>query len=148
MKKKKRSALTISDENALFMLDQILEHERQTEQRYDLPFRAPQQILTSLQQCEHCGKDIALLIFGDNASDEAGLEAYARLMDHVVIKTNLPAWVIAPPADPSSLENPSLLLKIHPEKGSTYLITPDEWLTLISQMSDAHCKVGISKVKL
>lgn len=137
---KKRTALTASDENALYMLDHILERERQMEQRYSLPFRAPHEILTSLQQCDHCGEDIALLIFGDKASDSAGLEAYARIMSVSVKHTNLPTWVIAPPSDASSLENPSLLLKIHPDKAEPFMITPDEWLSMISDMSDVHCK--------
>lgn len=104
---KNRNTLTASDENALYMLDIVLERERQLEQRYKLPFRVPHEILTSLQQCDHCGEDIALLIFGDKASDSDGLEAYARLMSESVKKTNLPTWVITPPIDASSLENSS-----------------------------------------
>ncbi|EEQ05825.1 hypothetical protein [Yersinia bercovieri] len=138
---KNRNRLTKKDESALHMLDVLLENERKVEQRYELPFRAPREILTSLQQCEHCGEDIALLIFGDSASDVPGLEAYARLMKVPVVQTNLPTWVITPPLDPSSLENPSLLLKIHPDKGAPCLITPDEWLNMIHQMSDNHCKL-------
>lgn len=140
MKKKPRSKRKESDLGAMYLLDHLVERERQVEQRFALPFRAPTKVLTSLQQCVHCGKDIALLIFGDNASDAAGLEAYARLMAEPVKITNLPAYIITPPNDPSSLENPSLLLKVHPVQESPFLITPDEWLRLIKDMSDAHCR--------
>lgn len=34
---------------AAYLLDHILERERQIEQRYALPFRAPANVLTSLQ---------------------------------------------------------------------------------------------------
>ena len=140
MKKKPRKSKSESDIGAMYLLDRIMERERQVEQRYALPFRAPAKVLTSLQQCEHCGRDIALLIFGDNASDTAGLEAYARLMAEPIKMTNLPAYVITPPSDPSSLENPSLLLKVHPILETAFWITPDEWLGLVKNMSDAHCK--------
>ena len=126
--------------DAGFLLDQIMEQERQVERRYELPFRAPQKVITSLQQCTHCGQDIALLVFGDNARDAAGLQAYARLMDAPIRKTDLPAYIITPPADPSSLENPSLLMKVYPVAETPFWITPDEWLSLIDTMSDAHCK--------
>jgi hypothetical protein len=72
--------------------------------------------------------------------NSAGLEAYARIMSVSVKHTNLPTWVIAPPSDANSLENPSLLLKIHPDKAEPFMITPDEWLGMISDMSDVHCK--------
>ena len=76
--------------NAMYLLDRIIEGARQVEQRYALPFRVPAKVLTSLQQCVHCGEDIALLIFGDSASNVAGLEAYARLMAEPIKMTNLP----------------------------------------------------------
>ncbi|MBA2392835.1 MAG: hypothetical protein H0V70_08820 [Ktedonobacteraceae bacterium] len=88
--------LTKADLQALGQLDRILEEERRTREKYTLPlgFRVPQQIATSLQQCTYCKKDIALLIFGDNARDIAGLEAYARMMEEPMKRTNLPAYVI------------------------------------------------------
>ena len=142
MKKPRNSQLSARKamSDAGFLLDQIMEQERQVERRYDLPFRAPQKVITSLQQCTHCGQDIALLVFGDNATDATGLQAYARLMDAPIRKTDLPAYIITPPADPSSLENPSLLMKVYPVAETPFWITPDEWLSLIDTMSDAHCK--------
>lgn len=136
--------LTKADMGPLYALDHLLEQERRVEQRYALPFRAPHKVLTSLQQCSHCGKDIALLVFGDNARDRAGLEAYARMMAEPIQRTNLPTWIITPPADPSSLENPSLLLKVHPVREEAFWIVPDEWLKLIADLSDAHCRVLVS----
>ena len=137
--KKAKSSWGVFNPDALYLLDSMLEQERQLEQRFALPFRAPHNVLTSLQQCTHCDQDIALLVFGDNASDLAGLEAYARLMAEPIQRTNLPAYIITPPRDPSSLENPSLLLKVYPVQEAPFWITPDEWLSLIAQLSDIHC---------
>jgi hypothetical protein len=138
--KSRSNRLTQAHKGALYALDHILENERRIEQQYALPFRAPQKVITSLQQCVHCGKDIALMIFGDNAKDAAGLEAYARLMAEPIQSVNLPTWIITPPADPSSLENPSLLLKVHPTREEPYWIIPDKWVEHIGELSNAHCK--------
>src|SRR6266567_6327813 len=97
-----RSRITRADMQALAMLDRLVEADRQIEQKYALPFRAPHQVATSLQQCTHCQKDISLLIFGDYARDAAGLEAYARLTADLIQQTALPAYVIAPPAIPAT----------------------------------------------
>jgi len=76
---RRSNRLSTADMQALTVLDCIIETDRQIEHKYSLPFRAPRQVATSLQQCVHCRRDIALLIFGDYATDAAGLEAYARL---------------------------------------------------------------------
>src|ERR1700730_12158805 len=70
---RKRNRLTNADTQALNLLDRLVEEDRRIEQKYNLPFRSPRQVATSLRQCVHCGKDIALLIFGDLAKDVAGL---------------------------------------------------------------------------
>jgi hypothetical protein len=134
------SRLTKADMQALTMLDRLVTEERRIEQKYNLPFRAPRQTATSLQQCAHCGKDIAFLIFGDNARDAAGLEAYARLMEEPIKQTNLPAYVIMPPSDPHDLDSPALLLKVYPEQGEPGYTTPDQWQGMIKALSDEHCK--------
>src|SRR5207244_5649766 len=90
--------LTAGDLHALNMLDRLVEEDRRIEQKYNLPFRSPRQVATSLQQCTHCGKDIALLVFGDLAKDAAGLEAYGRLTEDLIKQTALPTYVIAPPS--------------------------------------------------
>ncbi len=132
--------LTKADRQALTMLDRLVEEDRRIEQTYRLPFRSPRQVATSLQQCTHCRKDIALLIFGDEASDVAGLEAYARLTADLIKLTALPAYVIAPPSDPRDLDSPALLLKVHPSQGEPGFTTPSEWERLIRTLSDEHCK--------
>ena len=80
-KRRSRSSnrLTKADMHALTMLDRLVEEDRRIEQRYELPFRSPRQVATSLQPCAHCQKDMAWLIFGDYAKAAAGLEAYPRL---------------------------------------------------------------------
>jgi len=113
-RKSRSNRLTKADMQALATLDRLVEADRQIEQKYALPFRAPHQVATSLQQCRHCQKDIALLIFGDYARDAAGLEAYARLTTDLIQQTALPAYVIAPPSDPGDLDSPALLIKVYP----------------------------------
>ena len=125
---------------ALTLLDRIVETDRQIEQKYSLPFRAPRQVATSLQQCVHCRKDIALLLFGDHATDAAGLEAYARLTAELIQHTNLPAYVIAPPSDPRDLDSPALLLKVYPSREEPGFTTPSEWEQRLRRLSDEHCK--------
>jgi hypothetical protein len=131
--------LTADDLQALNMLDRLVEEDRRIEQKYNLPFRSPRQVATSLQQCTHCGKDIALLIFGDLAKDAAGLEAYGRLTADLIKQKALPAYIIAPPSDPNDLDSPALLLKVYPEQGEPGLTTPPEWEKLIKTLSDEHC---------
>lgn len=121
------------------MLDRLVEEDRRIEQKYNLPFRSPRQVATSFQPCAHCHQDIALLIFGDLATDVAGLEAYARLMEDVIKQKALPTYVIAPPSDPKDLDSPALLLKVHPTQEETIWTTPPEWEQLIRQLSDEHC---------
>lgn len=134
-KTRKRSSnrLTKADMQALTTLDRLLEEDRRIEQKYNLPFRSPRQVATSFQQCMHCRKDIALLIFGDFAKDVAGLEAYARLTADLIQQTALPAYVIAPPSDPSDLDSPALLLKVYPSQEEPCLTTPDTWEQLIGK---------------
>jgi hypothetical protein len=60
--------MTSADMQALHLLDRLVEEDRRIEQKYHLPFRSPREVATSLQQCVHCGKDIALMIFGDYAT--------------------------------------------------------------------------------
>ena len=132
--------LTKADMQALAMLDHLVEADRQIEQKYALPFRAPHQVATSFQQCTHCQQDIALLIFGEYARDVAGLEAYARLTADLIQQTALPAYVIAPPSDPGDLDSPALLLKVYPSQEEPGFTTPPEWEQLIGRLSDEHCK--------
>ena len=137
---RRSNRLSPADMQALSMLDHIIETERQIEQTYSLPFRAPRQVATSLQQCVHCRKDIALLIFGDHAADAAGLEAYARLMAELIEHTDLPTYVIAPPSDSRDLDSPALLLKVYPSREEPGFTTPSEWEQRIRRLSEEHCK--------
>lgn len=127
---------------ALTMLDTLLEEDRRIEKKYTLPFRSPRQVATSLQQCTICRKDIALLIFGDYATDAAGLEAYARLTGELIQKTDLPTYIIAPPRDSSDLDSPALLLKVYPSQEEPAFTTPSEWEQHIGKLSNEHCKQG------
>ncbi len=65
--------LTRVDTQALGYLDQLLAEERRLEQTHQLPFRAPQRVVTTVHACARCGQDLLLLIFGDQVRDEEGL---------------------------------------------------------------------------
>jgi hypothetical protein len=132
--------LTKDDMQALNMLDRIVEEDRRIEQKYNLPFRSPRQVATSLQPCAHCDKEIALLIFGDLAKDADGLRAYARLMDDLIKQKSLITYIIAPCSDPHDLDSPALLLKVYPEQEEPYFTTPPEWEALIRRLGDEHCQ--------
>jgi hypothetical protein len=134
------SRLTRADMQALTTLDRLLEEDRRIEQKYNLPFRSPRQVATTVHCCTHCQKDIALLIFGDLAKDAAGLEAYARLTADLIQRTALPAYVIAPPSDPRDLDSPALLLKVSPGQEEARFTTPSEWEELIRMLSNEHCQ--------
>ena len=136
---RRSNRLTKADVQALNVLDRLVEEDRRIEQKYHLPFRSPRQVATSLQQCTHCRQDIALLIFGDYAKDIAGLEAYARLTAELIQQTDLPTYIIAPPSNPSDLDSPALLLKVHPSQEEPSFTTPVQWEQLISTLSDEHC---------
>jgi hypothetical protein len=46
---KRSHRLTKADMQALAMLDRLVEEDRRIEQKYNLPFRSPRQVATSLQ---------------------------------------------------------------------------------------------------
>lgn len=132
--------LTPADRQALSMLDRLVEEDRRIEEKYNLPFRSPRQVATTLHPCAHCGKDIALLIFGDLAKDAAGLEAYGRLTENLIQQTNLPTYIIAPPSDLRDPDSPAMLLKVYPNQEEPGMTTPSEWEALIRTLSDKHCE--------
>lgn len=131
--------LTSFDKQALSALDRLVEEDRRIEQKYNLPFRSPRTVATSLQPCAHCGKDIALLIFGDLAKDADGLRAYGRLTEDLIKQKNVPTYIIAPSSDPKDLDSPALLLKVYPVEEELGMTTPPEWERLIRALSDEHC---------
>ena len=135
-----RSRLRRADLHAANVLDRLLAQEREVEQRYSLPFRAPARVATTIHDCNRCGQAMVFLIFGDNARDEAGLLAYARLMEQPIQEQDLHTYVMAPPAAADMNDDaPSLRLQIWPEVGRVETITPPEWDRLIADLSRVHC---------
>jgi len=131
--------LTRADVQALDQLDRLLAEERRLEQTYSLPFRAPQRVATTVHTCTHCGQDLLLLIFGDQARDEEGLLAYGRLMHEAIVARGLPAYVLGGPEGDGALDDtPSLLLQVWPMPGEVRQVTPQEWDGLLEQWSQAH----------
>ena len=132
--------LTRADTQALGLLDQLLAEERRLEQTYQLPFRAPQRVATTVHACTRCGQDLLLLIFGDQARDEEGLPAYGRLMHEAIVAHGLPAYVLGAPEGDGALDDtPSLLLQVWPTPSEVRRVTPGEWDGLLEQWSHTHC---------
>ncbi len=135
-----RSRVSRADLEAAGLLDRLLAQEREVEQRYSLPFRAPARIATTIHDCNRCGQGMVFLIFGDNARDEAGLLAYARLMEQPIQEQRLHSYVMAPPTAADMHDDaPSLLLEVWPEIGHVETITPPKWDRLIADLSRMHC---------
>jgi len=131
---------TRADVQAMGYLDQLLAEERRLEQTYQLPFRAPQRVATTVHACTRCGQDLLLLIVGDHARDEEGLLAYGRLMRAAIVARGLPAYVLGAPAgDGARDDTPSLLCQVWPEAGEPRRVTPSTWDSLVEQWSQAHC---------
>ncbi len=132
--------LTRADTQALGYLDQLLAEERRLEQTYELPFRAPQRVVTTVHACTRCGQDLLLLIFGDQARDEEGLLAYGRLMHEAIVVRGLPAYVLGAPEGDGALDDTlSLLLRVWPEPDEPRRVTPGTWDSLVERWSQAHC---------
>lgn len=108
--------------------------------RDDLPFRAPTRVATTIHDCHQCGQPLVFLIFGDHAQDEAGLLAYARLMDQPIRAHDLRTFVLGPPMAAALPDDaPSLLLEVWPEGGRVETITPVAWDQVIIDLSRGHC---------
>ena len=101
----------------------------------------PQHVVESKHiQCERCDALVALLIFADSATDQGGLEDYARLMHAQVKSFNVPTWVIGPPSGPEPLpERPADILKIWPERDPVQRLRPDEFNPLLDPLIQGHC---------
>jgi hypothetical protein len=135
-----RSRVSRADLQAAALLDRLLAEERALKQRYALPFRAPARVATTIHVCNRCGQPLVFLIFGDHARDEAGLLAYARLMEQPIREQGLRTYVIGPPNDPTMRDDaPSLLLEVWPEVGIVATITPIGWDVLMEELSAVHC---------
>lgn len=101
----------------------------------------PQHIVASKHiQCERCDAIVALLIFADNATDQGGLEDYARLMHAQVRAFNVPTWVIGPPTGTEPLpERPADILKLWPEREPVQRLSPEEFNPLLDPLIQGHC---------
>jgi len=122
------------------LVDGLLAEERAVQQRYQLPFRAPSRVATTIHDCHQCGQPLVFLIFGDHAQDEAGLLAYARLMDAPIRAHDLRTFVLGPPmAATVQDDTPSLLLEVWPELGAVETSTPVTWDQRIIELSRRHC---------
>jgi hypothetical protein len=119
--RRSRNHLTKTDMQALTVLDRIVEEDRRIEQKYNLPFRSPRQVATSVQQCTHCQENIALMIFGDFAKDAAGLEAYARLTEDLIKQTCQRTSLLHPAIHAISIVPPYCL---KPTQSKRNLISP------------------------
>lgn len=102
---------------------------------------APGRIVESkLMQCARCDAGVALLIFADDATDQGGLEDYARLMYQQIRTTNLPTWIIGPPRGTEPLpERPAAILQVWPTRAPVQRLRPEEFNPLVEALAQAHC---------
>ena len=104
---------------------------------------APGRVVESkLMQCERCHAGVALLIFADDATDQGGLEDYARLMYQQIRTTNLPTWIIGPPRGTAPFpERPAAILQVWPTRVPIMQrLRPEEFNPLVEALAQAHCR--------
>ncbi len=145
--RRQRQPRTIDDvlavyNDPLYQLDRLLAQERALEQRYQLPFRAPHRTETTLTACQRCGQPLLFLIFGDHATDAAGLDAYGRLMEQPIHQSGLPAYVLGQPNGRGD-DAISLLRRVWPIAGEVVEMTPNRWDAFVAALSVGHdCGAG------
>jgi hypothetical protein len=136
-RRRRGRGLSADDIGALRMLDQILAQERALQQRYSLPFRAPQQTAALLHRCERCDAPLLFLIFGDRAVDAAGLDAYGRLMEQHITQNGVPAYVLGK-ASGEGDDDVALLRRVWPEQGEVVEIATKRLDAFLEEHSQAH----------
>jgi len=145
--RRRRQPRTIDDvlaayNDPLYQLDRLLAQERALEQRYQLPFRAPHRTETTLTPCQRCGQPMLFLIFGDHATDAAGLDAYGRLMEQPIRQNGVPAYVLGQPNGAGD-DAVSLLRCVWPAAGEVVEMTPNRWDAFVAALSAGHgCGAG------
>jgi len=96
--------------------------------------------LTTVHACAHCGQDLLLRIFGNQACDEEGLRTYGRLMHEAIVARGLPAYVLgAPEGDRMLDDTPSPLLQVWPTPGTVRRVTLRAWDDLLEEWRRKHC---------
>jgi hypothetical protein len=126
----------------LYQLDRLLAQERAPKQRYQLLFRAPHRTETTLTACQRCGQPLLFLIFGDHATDVAGLDAYGRLMEQPIRQNGLPAYVLGQPNGRGD-DAISLLRRVWPDASDVIEMTPNRWDAFVAALSISHgCEVA------
>ena len=103
------------------------------------PLKSIKQVANKLIPCPRCNRAAALLIFADDATDQGGLEDYARLMYPKVVELNVHTWVIAPPEEPG-WDAVAGILKIWPEREAVCRLTPDEFNLRLDRTIAKHCR--------
>src|SRR6266498_3619403 len=145
--RRRRRPRTIDDvlavyNDPLYQLDRLLAQERAPKQRYQLPFRTPHQTEAVVTPCQRCGQPLLLLIFGDHATDAAGLDAYGRLMEQPIRQNGVPAYVLGQPSGAGD-DAVSLLRCVWPDAGEVVEMTPNRWDAFVAALSAGHgCRAG------
>jgi len=126
----------------LYQLDRLLAQERALEQHYQLPFRALHQTEAVVTPCQRCGQPLLFLIFGDHATDAAGLDAYGRLMEQPIRQHGVPAYVLGQPSGVGD-DAVSLLRRVWPDAGEVVEMTPNRWEAFVAVLSAGYgCGAG------
>jgi len=93
--------------------------------------------------CQRCGQPLLFLIFGDHATDAAGLDAYGRLLEQPIRQHGLPAYVLGQPNGAGD-DVVSLLRCVWPDAGEVVEMTPNRPDAFVAALSAGHgCGAGI-----
>jgi len=147
-RRRRGDPLTIDDlldrmNDPLVQLDMALARQRVIEQRFNLPFIAPQSTRYGLVQCPACGDNAMLLIDCDNAHDEAGIDGYQRMTADLIAQHGLPTILRLPPDPPPPDPNSRMTLRLiwpddrHPAE--LRKVTQEEWDRLTDEIVGLHC---------
>lgn len=110
------------------------------------PYISPQNkhlVKSMVYPCETCKVVTAMVIFADDAEDQARLEDYARMMYSEIKEVNVPTWIVG--KETANIVNgkdlrKSLVLKVRPDREEAKITTPDDLMDIVDKLTETHCK--------
>jgi hypothetical protein len=103
------------------------------------PSETPDEVVENrLFPCETCNRTVAMVIYGDNATDEGRFEDYARGMYGAIRDHNVPAWIVGPPSSPDP-DADAEVLKVWPTREPIRRISPDDFNAMLDELVRSHC---------
>jgi hypothetical protein len=97
-----------------------------------------QVVENQLYPCDTCNRTVAMVIYGDKATDEGRFEDYARGMYGAIRDHNVPAWIVGPPSSPDP-DADAEVLKVWPTREPIRRISPDDFNAMLEELMRSHC---------